>query len=61
LHGDLTPLIGPMSIAELKYIIQNEMPTCPEDVLIRRTRSAFLMEKEKLFKLIPVVCQLMID
>lgn len=37
------------------------MPTCPEDVLVRRTRSTFLLEKDKLFKLIPVVCKMMID
>ena len=60
-EGDLTQLIGPLTISELKYIIENEMPTCPEDVLIRRTRSAFLLEKEKLFKLIPLVCKMMVD
>lgn len=59
--GDLTQLIGPMTISELKYIIENEMPTSAEDVLVRRTRSAFLLEKEKLFKLIPVVCKMMVD
>ncbi len=59
--GDLTQLIGPMTISELKYIIENEMPTSVEDVLVRRTRSAFLLEKEKLFKLIPVVCKMMVD
>lgn len=60
-EGDLTQLIGPMTMSELKYIIENEMPTSPEDVLLRRTRSAFLLEKEKLFKLIPVVCKLMLE
>lgn len=43
--GDLTQLIGPLTISQLQYIIDNEMPTCPEDVLLRRTRSAFLLEK----------------
>lgn len=27
--GDLTQLIGPLTISELKYIIENEMPTSP--------------------------------
>ena len=43
--GDLTQLIGPLTISQLQYIIDNEMPTCPEDVLMRRTRSAFLLQK----------------
>jgi glycerol-3-phosphate dehydrogenase len=59
--GDLTQLIGPLTISELKYIIENEMVTSVEDVLVRRTRSAFLLEKEKLFKLIPVVCRMMVE
>jgi len=41
--GDLTQLIGPLTMSELKYIIENEMPTSPEDVLVRRTRSTFLL------------------
>ena len=42
-NGDLTQLIGPMTISEIQYIIDNEMPTTPEDILIRRTRSSFLL------------------
>lgn len=28
-NGDLTELIGPMTISEIQYIIDNEMPTTP--------------------------------
>lgn len=39
----MSQLIGQLTLSEIQYIIDNEMPTTPEDILIRRTRSAFLL------------------
>ena len=45
LKGDLTPVSGRITKAELEYIIKNEMVTDVEDVLLRRSRFVFLNDR----------------
>lgn len=56
--GDLNPIVGPITKAELEWIVKNEMVTEIEDVLLRRTRSTFLMSKQQTLALIPVIAEI---
>ena len=43
------------------WIVKNEMVTEIEDVLMRRTRATFLLGKEDVMRLVPVVGEIMAE
>ena len=45
INGDLRIVKDNLTMAELNYIVENEMVNDVEDVLIRRTRTTFLNNK----------------
>ena len=46
IKGDLQRVHGSTTLAELEWIIKNELVTSIEDVLMRRTRLCFVLPKK---------------
>ena len=59
MKGSLKRVYGSTTLAELQWIVKNEMVTSIEDVLMRRTRLCFLLGKTEVLPLAEVVGRLL--
>jgi glycerol-3-phosphate dehydrogenase len=57
--GNLQRVYGSTTIAELEWIVRNELVTSVEDVLMRRTRLCFLVPKGEVLPLAGLVGKLL--
>jgi glycerol-3-phosphate dehydrogenase len=59
MKGNLTRVYGSTTLAELSWIVKNELVSSIDDVLMRRTRLCFLVPKEDFLPLAQYVGALM--
>jgi glycerol-3-phosphate dehydrogenase len=57
--GSLQRVHESTCVAELEWIVRNEMVTSIEDVLMRRTRLCFLLPKSQVLPLVSTVGKLL--
>lgn len=59
MKGDMRRVFGSTTMAELEWIVKNELVTDIEDVLMRRTRLSFLVGKIESLSLAELIGRLL--
>ena len=59
MKGNLSRIYGSTTLAQLNWIVKNEMVSSIDDVLMRRTRLCFLVSKEDFIPLVKIVGAMM--